>query len=145
MSNKADAHRVPNVSDELMISTWRAIASHFEKEDPPDGDPFASLLRDAAKRLEGATWRPLGSSAHCRVPWASKGGAMKVQSRCLVCGKVFEKSDDGSPDPDSIAERMVSYLALRHREKTGHATSPIVKDDDRLPPIHVTLDVKKLS
>ncbi len=43
---------------------------------------------------------------------------------CNDCGKVIEKRTD--PDAtDRIAETMVSYLARRHREKTGHKTSAI--------------------
>lgn len=50
----------------------------------------------------------------------------KVTSKCSDCGKVFEKTAE-TPSTGEIAEQMVSYLARRHREKTGHTTSPISK------------------
>ncbi len=74
---------------------------------------------------------------------------MKLRSTCLVCGKVFEKDSGAGPDAhsvESIAESMVLYLARRHSEKTGHATSAVVRGaQDRLPPIRVQFDVKKLD
>jgi hypothetical protein len=70
---------------------------------------------------------------------------MKLRSTCLVCGQVFEKEAGDVESIDRIAESMVSYLARRHREKTGHTTSPIVRHAERLPPIRVTFDVKKID
>lgn len=48
-----------------------------------------------------------------------------TRSTCHDCGKVFEKRGDDTADLNDIGRRMVSYLARRHREKTGHTTSPI--------------------
>lgn len=57
---------------------------------------------------------------------------MRVVCTCADCGKVIEKRST-SPDLDRTAETMVSYLARRHREKTGHRTLPIeTKPDERL-------------
>lgn len=72
------------------------------------------------------------------------------RSTCLVCGTRFEKGTaNDDPNLDSIAETMVAYLSRRHHEKTGHAVSTIVKNqvdpEERLPPIRVKFDVKKLS
>jgi len=56
------------------------------------------------------------------------------RSICLVCER-FEKGSVGT---------MVSYLSRRHREKTGHAVSPVVKShanaEERLPPIRVKFE-----
>ena len=41
-------------------------------------------------------------------------------------GKVMEKTAE-TPSLEDIAVSMVSYLARRHREKTGHETSKVVK------------------
>ena len=60
---------------------------------------------------------------------------MRTVSTCNQCGKVFEKqySEDAGGDHDEIAMSMVSYLARRHREKTGHTTSPIQRLSDTAP------------
>jgi hypothetical protein len=54
---------------------------------------------------------------------------MRVICTCQDCGKVIEKRASGT-DEDRIAESMVSYLARRHREKTGHKTSAIERRSD---------------
>lgn len=51
---------------------------------------------------------------------------MRVSSTCQNCGKVIEKTAE-TPSLEDIAVSMVSYLARRHREKTGHETSEVAK------------------
>ncbi len=55
----------------------------------------------------------------------------RIACVCADCGKVFEKTAY-QPSEVEMGQTMVSYLARRHREKTGHATTPITTDP---PPV----------
>ena len=94
-------------------------------------DPLRAAVHPFAGTLELP--RTVGETG---LQEESRWSEMKLKSTCLVCGKVFEKASGAGPDAhsvESIAESMVSYLARRHSEKTGHATSAVVRDaEDRL-------------
>jgi hypothetical protein len=53
-----------------------------------------------------------------------------TRSTCNDCGRVFEKRGDNTAELNDIGRRMVAYLARRHREKTGHTTSPITESPE---------------
>lgn len=56
--------------------------------------------------------------------------SVRVFCSCEQCNTFIEKVAQ-KPSEEEVAWAMVSYLARRHREKTGHTTTAIEKRDDR--------------